>query len=200
MFGPPSVLTELWAYSPELGLAPKLKLAAEGAVHASHLPELDVDSIIGDSVILEIPYPPDARIISSSTCLPYVANDVRALLHQMIADIGQNTLRLTETVGSLVNNILHTGSEVDLIVVGPTAHTRMLQGALQDSSVRVELITEPRIAPSVEVLRGGSGKVAIVGMSGRFPGSESIYEFWENLQKGKDFHQKASEPILLTFS
>ena len=143
-----------------------------------------------------MPYPPNAQIISSSTCLPYVANDVRALLHQMMLDIGQNTLRLTETIGALVNNILRAGKEVDLIVVGPTAHTRMLKGALQESSIRVNLITEPRIVPPAEVLRGGSEKVAIVGMSGRFPGSESIYEYWENLQRGTDFHQKVSELIL----
>ena len=181
-----------------MGLAPKLKLAADGAVHAPHLPVLDADSIIGDSVTLAMPYPPDARIISTSTCVPYVAKDVRALLHQMILDIGQNTLRLTDTVGALVKNILRAGNEVDVIVVGPTAHTRMLQGALQESSIRVNLITEPKIVPPAEVLRGGSGKVAVVGMSGRFPGSESINEFWENLQRGTDFHQKVSELILLT--
>ena len=145
-----------------MGLAPKLKLAANGAVHAPHLPVFDVDSIIGDSVTLAMPYPPDARIISTSTCVPYVAKDVRALLHQMILDIGQNTLRLTETVGTLVKNILSAGNEVDVIVVGPTAHTRMLQGALQESSIRTNLITEPKIVPPLKSCVAGREKLRLL--------------------------------------
>ncbi|CZR53709.1 related to polyketide synthase [Phialocephala subalpina] len=33
-------------------------------------------------------------------------------------------------------------------------------------------------------------KIAIVGMSGRFPGCDSLDEFWKLLQEGKDMHQE----------
>lgn len=193
VFGPPSTLSELWAFSPELGLAPKLELVAEGAVHAPHLPLLNADAIIGDSPIFLTPYPSKAKIVSTSSCLPYTANDMRSLLSQMIADIGRNTLRLTESVDFLLSNVSKETKEVDLIVVGPTAHTRVLQVALQDASFRVNTISEPSIPSPATDLRGGSGKVAIVGMSGRFPGSESIQEFWANLQMGVDFSEKVRE-------
>ena len=193
VFGPPSTLSELWAFSPELELAPKLKLVAGGAVHAPHLPLLNADTIIGDSPIFRTPYPSKAQIVSTSSCLPYAASDMRSLLSQMIADIGRNPLRLTESVDFLLSNISKGTKEVDLIVLGPTAHTRLLQIALQDASIRVNTISEPSIASPAKDLREGSGKIAIVGMSGRFPGSESIQEFWANLQMGVDFHEKVRE-------
>ena len=193
MFGPPSALSELWTFSPELDLAPKIKLVSEGAVHAPHLPLLNADAIIGDSPIFLTPYPSKATIVSTSSCLPYKANDMRSLLSQMIADIGNNTLRLTESVDFLVSNISKEMREVDLIVVGPTAHTRVLQIALQDASIRVNTLSEPSIGSPPKDLREGSEKVAIVGMSGRFPGSESLQEFWANLQLGVDLHEKVRE-------
>ena len=193
VFGPPSILAKLWTFSPELGLAPKLKLAAGAAVHASHLPMLDMDKIIGNSPLLSTRYPTEARIISSSTSLPYVATDLRTLLYGMIPDITQNTLRLTSTVEALVSDISGNGGDVDLMVVGPTAHTRLVQGALQEADIKVNLILRAEVMPPQHDLRGGSDLVAIVGMSGRFPGSDNIYDFWQTLQNGSDLHEKVSD-------
>lgn len=191
IFGPPSVLAELWSYSPELGLAPKLRLAANGAVHAAHLPMLNMEKIIGQSVLLKTHVSAKARIVSSSTCLPYVANDLGTLLHQMILDITQNTLRLTDTVQFIVSDLKGKG-DVDLIVVGPTAHTNLVQGALQDANIKVNLILHAEALSPVRHLRAGSDFVVIVGMSGRFPESDSIEEYWDKLQNGQDFHKKVS--------
>ena len=192
VFGPPSVLAKLWSYSPELGLAPKLKLAANAAVHAAHLPMLDMEQVIGQSVLLKTPVPAKARIVSSSTGLPYEASDLGALLHQMILDITQNTLRLTDTVQSIVSELKGKGG-VDLIVVGPTAHTKLVQGALQDANIKVNLILHAEALAPERDLRGGCDLVAIVGMSGRFPGSENVEEFWDTLQNGQVFHKKVSD-------
>ena len=65
----------------------------------------------------------------------------------------------------------------------------MLQIALEEASLEVRLVTEPPTnkAPTFDV---ESEKVAIIGMSGRFPGSENIHEFFESLQKGADFHER----------
>ena len=45
-------------------------------------------------------------------------------------------------------------------------------------------------AASTHDARGGSDLVAIVGMSGRFPGSENIEEFWNLLQSGATTHEE----------
>lgn len=191
IFGPPSTLDKLWIHSPQLGLAPKLKLNAFSAVHAAHLPMLDMERIIGESPLLMTPLTSKVRIVSSSTCAPFVASDLGTLLYEMVLDVAQNTLRLTDTVQTIVSDLRKIG-EVDLVVLGPTAHTSLVQGALREKYINVNLISEPEAPVSSQDLRSGSGLIAIVGMSGRFPGSENVYDFWETLQKGTDFAQKAS--------
>ena len=190
IFGPPSTLDKLWIHSPQLGLAPKLKLNAFSAVHAAHLPMLDMENIIGDSPMLTTPLTSRVRIVSSSTCNPFVASDLGTLLYEMILDVAQNTLRLTDTVQTIVSDLQRIG-DVDLVVLGPTAHTSLVQGALREKYINVNLISEPEAPASAQELRSGSDLIAIVGMSGRFPGSDNIYDFWETLQKGKDLHEKA---------
>ena len=192
VFGPPTVLAKLWKFSPELGLAPRFKLDIDSAVHARHLPSLDMDKIIGNSFVLNTPFPANAQILSTSAGQQYMATDLRSLLYQMTSDIAQNPLLLTETVQTLISNISENGSEVDLIVVGPTIHTRMVQNALQERSIKSNLVTKAETLPPAQDLRGGSRKVAIVGMSGRFPGGEDTDEFWKSLLRGADFHQKVS--------
>jgi hypothetical protein len=191
-FGPPSVLAKLWSFSPELGLAPKLRLAVGAAVHAAHLPLLDMKRIMGSSILLDAPILSNAQIISSSTGMPFVAPDLHTLLYKMFLDVTQNTLRLTDTVQAVVSDLQGKG-DVNLIVVGPTAHTSLVQNALQDADIKVMLTDHAESLPLTSNLRGGSDLVAIVGMSGRFPGSENIQEFWETLQKGQDLHKKVSD-------
>lgn len=141
--------------------------------------------------MLMTPLTSKVRIVSSSTCKPFVASDLGTLLYEMILDIAQNTLRLTDTVQTIVSDLRKIG-DVDLVVLGPTAHTSLVQGALREKYINVNLISEPEAPVSAHDLRGGSDLVAIVGMSGRFPGSDSVREFWDTLQNGQDFHQKAS--------
>ena len=130
--------------------------------------------------------------MSSSTGKPYVTSDLRNLLREMIQDVTQNTLHLTDTVQAVVSNLEGKG-DVELVVVGPTAHTSLVQNALQDAKIKTILIQHAEASPPLRSFRGGSDQVAIVGMSGRFPGSNDIQGFWESLQKGLDLHQKVSD-------
>ena len=155
---------------------------------------LDMERIVGESSMLMTPLTRKVRIVSSSTCAPFVASDLGTLLYEMILDVAQNTLRLTDTVQTIVSDLRKVG-DVDLVVLGPTAHTSLVQGALREKYINVNLISEPEAPVSSHDLRGGSDLIAIVGMSGRFPGSENVYEFWDTLQKGTDFSQKVSHGL-----
>lgn len=126
--------------------------------------------------------------MSTSTAAFFEVSDVRSLLHEMIADIGQNMLRLSESVESLVQDVMKTGNNVDLYSIGPTTHASMLQNAFQNSAIDVRTMTHSNPASSHQAEK--LGKVAVIGMSGRFPGSETIETFWEELCKGTDFHEK----------
>ena len=153
---------------------------------------IDMERIVGESPVLLTPLTSKVRIVSSSTCKPFVASDLGTLLYEMSLDIAQNTLRLTDTVSTIVSDLRRIG-DVDLVVLGPTAHTSLVQGALREKYINVNTISEPEPPVSAHDLRGGSDLIAIVGMSGRFPGSDNVYDFWDSLQKGKDFHKKVSK-------
>jgi len=45
---------------------------------------------------------------------------------------------------------------------------------------------ESSIASLPELTDQGSGDIAVIGMSGRYPGASNLREFWENLKAGKD--------------
>ncbi|KAL6718616.1 hypothetical protein ACLMJK_002850 [Lecanora helva] len=188
LFGPPSTFARIWQECPQLGLAPKLKLIAAGGVHAPDLPPLDVKKILGQSDLLSVAPPRNTRCISSNTCKPYVAADFRALLELMLDDIMKNPLRLTETVQKVVSEL--RGQRVDLFVSGPTAHTNLMQEALQGAQCSVNVVRSAETPSVARPSREGSNLVAIVGMSGRFPGSETLQEFWKVISRGQDLSEK----------
>ncbi|MCJ1396229.1 hypothetical protein MMC18_009118 [Xylographa bjoerkii] len=189
IFGPPSVLAQLWSWSSELALAPKLNLAAHTAVHAAHMPLPDLEKIVGNSSMLDVPFSTNVSIISTSTCKPFVASNCRQLLHLIIQDVTQNILYMEGTIRALVSGVIGKG-DVQLTAVGPTPHTTLVQRALQSSGVTFHDTSPPKTSQALEKTRGGSDLIAIVGMSGRFPGGNDISEFWETIKNGVDVHEQ----------
>ncbi|KAE9372741.1 putative polyketide synthase [Stipitochalara longipes BDJ] len=188
--GPPTILEDLFAYSPVLRLAPKLRLPVGAAVHARHLPRPDISRIIGASATFDMSISSKIQIMSTSSSKVYNAQNLRTLLHQMIEDITQNTLYLTNTVKAIVANLPYK-DKVTLTVVGPTSHMSLVVREIESQNIKVDLIDQAEILPAdCNVFRGGSGSVAIVGMSGRFPGGENVNELWNVLQSGKDVYQQ----------
>ena len=160
------------------------------------MPPLDAEKVIGHSDLLAAAMPSKPSIVSSSTGQPYLAPDLRSLLHQMLVDIGQKTLRLTDTIHKVVTE-LRGHDNIDLFVVGPTAHTNLMQDALQSANMTVNVIRQAGAPATVHNTREGSGLVAIVGMSGRFPGGgENLQQFWEILLEGRDVHETVSAPCI----
>lgn len=188
-FGPPSTFSKLWKECPSLGLAPKLELPAGGAVHAAHLPCLDVERILGQSYLLRNRLRHNISCISSSTNRPYNASDFGGLLRLMLDDIMQNPLPLTDMMQQVVSD-MRGYTQVDVYVAGPTGFTALVQDAIQSENISVKLVRETRLASSMHNKREGSDLIAIVGMSGRFPGGESLQEFWNTLAQGRDLHEE----------
>ena len=191
IFGPPSVLAVL-SSSARLSPFPKLRLNSGAAVHASHLPPLDISSILGHSHTLNKPLLPllsNAPIISPSTAVPYDASDLRDLLTQAIEDIAQNQLKFDDTIQSLVSNIKGCGV-VRIVVVGPTPHTSALHNALEAARVKVQTIPPIKFAAKECESSFKPDDVAIVGMSGKFPGCDNVQGLWDTVINAKDLHQQ----------
>ncbi|KAI9052360.1 hypothetical protein LZ554_003710 [Drepanopeziza brunnea f. sp. 'monogermtubi'] len=192
--GPPSLLQELFAYSEVLTNAPKLLLPFGAAAHAPHLPPLDLDGLLEASGISDDFIRSSSKLMSTSTCLPYYAKTLRQLFKGALDDTMQRQLRLSGTVQGVLDQLPRSEKAVRLISVGPLGHTSMVQRALKRAGRTVELVQLPPCPadqPASSVPNGPNPEhIAIVGMSGRFPGSESIAEFWQSLLDQKEFHSK----------
>ncbi|KAK8016787.1 polyketide synthase [Apiospora rasikravindrae] len=191
VFAPPATLKRLMD-SEHFSQVSTSRLASAIAVHAAHLPLLDTDRILGISLLLDTPARCEG-IFSSSTCEPFAASTLRDLLSLIIADIAQHPLYLEDTIKNVASS-LQGISNARLLTVGPTHSVSFVQRELQ------------RIVPTVTVshiniddeyssneYRRGSDRVAIVGMSGRFPDSDSVSELWELLLSGRSAHQRIPE-------
>ncbi|MCJ1403878.1 hypothetical protein MMC11_007101 [Xylographa trunciseda] len=183
IIGPPSSLTRLWAYSPDLDRAAKIPTDTNGPIHTSHMPRINVEKVLGHSSLLDIPISSKARIASNSSSGTYSHSTLRSLLAHMITDIAHNVLYLTNTLDECISGLADT-RKVRLTVVGPTGHLPTVQSALKDAGIKCDV--NSHLDAKVNRVRGGSDLVAIVGMAGRFPGSETIDRFWEDLLEGKN--------------
>jgi hypothetical protein len=190
LFGPPSTLSKLLAESPEISDATTINLPAYGAVHGSHLPMVDVETILGSSPILDLSVSSRHRIISTSTCKPFESSCLRDLLRQIIPDIFQNIINLTGTVDTVISD-LSNKDDITLRVMGLTTHAAVVQQELE-ARKKTFTIMDNSSPPAPQNLRAGSDLIAIVGMSGRFPGGDSMSQLWETLLKAEDLSQEVS--------
>ncbi|KAH8592115.1 hypothetical protein B0O99DRAFT_689896 [Bisporella sp. PMI_857] len=188
VFGPPSVLKTLLDAPTPLKDSDITVLSAFGAVHAPHLAVPDQDEIIGESSLLKKSIKPNYKLISGSRYRQFSSSTLRDLLREIILEIFQkstNPARLFEVAGSS----LQKPKEISLFMLGSTTYLLLLRRSLQTQGFKVTVLANPPILQSSEV-RGGSGSVAIVGMSGQFPGSENIDEMWDSLMRREELHRK----------
>ena len=191
VFAPPATLARLLD-SEHFSQASTSRLPSAIAVHAAHLPALDLDRILGSSSLLDTLARSEV-IFSSSTCEPFAATTLRDLLHLIVDDIAQKPLYLEETIKSVANS-LQGRSNTRLLPVGPTHSVSVVQRELQRivPTVTIAPINVDDV-PSLEGSRHGSDHVAIVGMSGRFPDCNSTSELWDLLLSGRSTHQSIPE-------
>lgn len=163
-------------------------------MHASHLVPPDLDKILGDRPLLKKMIKPNFKVISGSKYRPIAAIDLRELLQEAILDIFQNSTdpdRLFEAGASLLNK----GQEITLFMLGNTNYLVGLKRTLNARGFKVALKTNPPALQSSE-MRSSSSSIAIIGMSGQFPGSDSPEVLWESIMRRDELHKKASTDAL----
>ncbi|KAL9577385.1 MAG: hypothetical protein Q9212_006395, partial [Teloschistes hypoglaucus] len=86
-----------------------------------------------------------------------------------------------------------TGSRISIL--GLSGVSKLLRAAF--SITRMRVIADED-AQTLAVNPGSDGdEIAIVGMAGRFPGAESLEDFWQTLEKGLDLHRRVRTPNCL---
>ncbi len=103
-------------------------------------------------------------------------------------DLGGHSLLLVRVQGRLREAL---GREVEIVDLFRFPTVRELAGFLAPEAAAV-----PAVATAGEV-RAGGGEVAIVGLSGRFPGAPDLERFWANLRDGVESISRFSPEELL---
>jgi iterative type I PKS product template protein len=184
LIGAPSSLGRLMEFSKELEEAPKMKTDTNGAVHTEYMPTFDIETILGDSPLLDRPITSKARMLSPASCNPYTHETLRSLLSEILPDIAHRILRIDDTADACISGLVGK-RPVSLIVAGPTGHLTAVERTLRSKKIEYQ-IKQHRSPEKLGIAsRGGSDLVAIVGMSARLPGSDTVEAFFETLLEGK---------------
>lgn len=178
-------------FSEEMDRAPKTRTDTDGAVHTEYMPRFDIEKVLGDSPLLDTPITSKARIVSPGSCKQYTHTSLRPLLAEILIDIAHNVLHIDQTIEECISGLTRKGP-ITLTVAGLTGHLPAVQRILQSKKLEYH-IRQHRSPQLSGTRRAGSDLVAIVGMSGRFPGSETIEAFFEDLLEGKGHIKKVFE-------
>jgi amino acid adenylation domain len=111
-------------------------------------------------------------------------------VNQNFFDVGGHSLLLAQVRSRLVKAFNKDISMMDLFRY-PTIHTlsEFIEGGEKSESDNVCIKTRAK--------KDGDNSIAVIGMSGRFPGAKNIDEFWENLCAGKESISRFTDEEML---
>lgn len=202
--GPPSTMEQL-KKSQSITSSKYVQLPLRAPYHASHLySEQDMESIFTpNSLIMNERRECKAiPVISASTGTINYPPTMKSAMEIAVRDILCDELRLDLVLKSLTTDMLglsDTHKSSNIIVPIASSAVNGLAVALQDRDIVVRLDVDSVLdlgtpAPS-HIYQASLTKsavptpIAIVGISGRFPGGSSMDEFWGVLAKGLDVHK-----------
>ncbi|KAI3325638.1 ketoacyl-synt-domain-containing protein [Xylariaceae sp. AK1471] len=191
--GPPSTLQRLMATPSALKDLQIIPLPVASAVHAPHLPALNFDSTVKDSYIWKLPLQEVACIMSTSDCTTYSSKKLGDVARQILSAITQEPLLVDGTftaTAEYLKGVCATAAAVS--VLGPSAQASSLIQTINQAGIEVEVLPQPECKlklPNLSV-RSGSGAVAIIGMSARFPQANDLEQFWKLLMQGRTTHER----------
>lgn len=186
--GPPSYTAELLQQEPVFQGQKTIPLPIAAAFHAGHLDPVSwgkVAQICQDASFDTII--PNMPLISPSSGQPYVANNLAELLNQVVDDILQQPIILETAVKGVASL---ASKSTSLLSFGPSSSKKAIINSL-NALANIEVHDKSNAAfESTANDSSDENAIAIVGMSVRLPGSESLEEFWKVLEQGQDLHEK----------
>ena len=145
--------------------------------------------VVGNSTLLETQLRPGFKVWGmvgddANTTYSSWGHLLRAAALQTMSQ----RLDIVKIVGKLNDYLGASYQRVDVKMMGPSCHAAYIAGVLKATKhVSVE---DDLQSSSSEVEGVREGAIAIVGMSGKGPGSEDIDEFWNVVVTGQDCHQE----------
>lgn len=202
--GPPSSLAKLTA-SEEFKNVKYKDIPIFAPYHAKHLfSKEDVREILEKFSDSELTGSPKIPVLSPSSGHAIEAEDFHSLLQAVVSGILMQEINWTETLGGIQAAFSKVkGAQLKVIPFGTNADQLVLSGLKQTplgsslpappTASKPSFKQEPSFSPSppnAAPAPGKRSKIAIVGMSGRFPGANSTEAFWDLLSEGLDVHKE----------
>lgn len=123
--------------------------------------------------MLDAPIPPDFRVWGMDDP-EAIYSSWGDLLRAVVFQVLSMPLDTTKVVGQLASWL--GPRHLDVKVVGPSSHTPYLASTLKSAGSTLSFHTDKSLE---QIHRPNSGRVAIVGVAGRGPGSDNVEELWD---------------------
>ena len=198
MSGPPSSLSQLLSFGSFENLK-STSVPIYGPYHSSLVySETDIEYIL-EGLASNVAAHPDRIPVISSAGNTAQGGDFGILIKAAVGQILQHPIRwdsVTEELQTWLRTLTHTKVASTAFSVVPIGSNQehLVYTSLQQTTLRSLLPpTAPPSGPSL--LDGITGpspkqpKLAIIGMSGRFPGAKDNEAFWDLLYQGLDVHR-----------
>lgn len=197
--GPHLVLTHLFE-AVEMSKTKPLRLPIYGPYHAAHLYREDVlQSILrlrpGPDILES--QTPKIPLLSTESGNWITVSTLDQMLEVVIRDILVRPLHWDKVLESVTSAVKESGnSRCTVLRLGPSNAGQSLVSALKQNK-DVETDLDDRFIGDIENLEPGDSsgrlahsKIAICGLSGRFPDAADHEAFWKLLEKGLDLHRE----------
>ena len=196
--GPPSRIQRLFEEVPFFQQSNFIRMPCYGGpIHADHVfNEGHVSSIVKTS---QSTYSPQVRVISPGTGQPFTATDATELFRQVVKYLLTEEVCWEKAVNYVAEWVKGYGGNCHQIYAFRTAQQVQdvivaINGAVEKPVVStVDMMAWLFTPPKPHVRSSGSlqSKIAIVGMSCRFPGgANDTDQYWHLLESGRDVHEK----------
>ena len=193
VFGPPSTLDTLVETSDLNGSITSTPTPSKSLLYGSHLPPVDIAKVVCISPVREA-YSIQRSIYSvHSPSDSLSAGTFGELLRLSVSEIAHKSMHVEETFRAVANTFQKIGSsEIILTTVGSTWDASTFQDILHQHNQTVRIGDfSPIPRPFGDDLSSiPSDAIAVVGMSGRFPESDTLDELWSLLETGTTTHQE----------
>jgi iterative type I PKS product template protein len=193
--GPPSTTKRLFQQEDFKGKE-KTAVPIHGPYHAPHLfDQTDIDNVVDEEMVTFLQKRRQRTLVhSASTGKCHTTGDGLKLTKAALSEILREPVRWDNLLKEFADQVTAVkNTECNIIPIGVTNATSSLVAALKSrghTSVTVHN-DESWISDSKGSKgRTQSDKIAIVGMSGRFPSAANPDELWDLLEKGLDVHRE----------
>lgn len=187
IIGPPSVLSLIIEQCPAVRGLAKNPLSIKALQHTLNISSAEIDYMIGNnSDFLDRPLSsPNHNLwgVDDNTATYSSWGDLlRVVCWQVLA----RPLDLTGVMGKIKSR-LDRVSSIRVIQVGPSGHAPYLASVLKEPGRAISIQDQHALLQGNETDASlMAGRIAIVGMAGRGPGSDNVDEFWDVIMSKKD--------------